>query len=280
MKRVRFLKGFTLIELLVVIAIIAILAGMLLPALGKAKERAQMALDLSNNKQVGIAAHMYASDHNDYLPHPGWGSIWSDPGPDNWCYATYIQGLGRIPSARGTMNYSNQIPFFKAGQLGVYLDDHKVLLCPKDVAESQGRKRQLYINRGVKLTSYTWNGAVASYSTGPSHKVSAFRPGAILMWETDEYGGCPSDCGFYFNDPGNFPYEGISQRHGGGQPYATDVDVKGAASVLRIDGSTMNLKYKEFYDMAGGAPGKRFRPAELPNPLWCDPKDPKQGGYR
>ncbi len=117
-------SGFTLIELLVVIAIIAILAAMLLPALGRAKQKTQGAYCMNNNKQLMIAIQMYGGDNKDFLPpNPDDGN--TVPG-HNWCPGQ--AGIG------GGEEYNTEILRDQTKNLlAVYLSKNVgVYRCPSD----------------------------------------------------------------------------------------------------------------------------------------------------
>src|SRR5258708_6252076 len=92
-------RGFTLIELLVVIAIIAILAALLLPALAHAKASAQRIRCINNEKQLSMAAFVYANDNNDKMPNNG------RQNPPTTTTKFWIQGAFVTPTANTNTTY-------------------------------------------------------------------------------------------------------------------------------------------------------------------------------
>lgn len=172
-------SGFTLIELLVVIAIIAVLAGLLLPALAGAKQRALQVKCLNNEKQLALTSSLYSGDYADGLVANGGVQSAGDSGPKLWVLGGYHNFEEAFTNVAFLIDP-------KRAAFAPYLKSKDVYKCPSD-------KTTVVVSRGrpvPQVRSYSMNvylGPTAAMSDRISSSYRVYRKTGDIAAPVDTF---------------------------------------------------------------------------------------------
>jgi prepilin-type N-terminal cleavage/methylation domain-containing protein/prepilin-type processing-associated H-X9-DG protein len=213
----RACRAFTLIELLVVIAIIAILASILFPVFGRARENARRASCMSNMKQLGLAFVQYTQDYDERLPNVAIGTA-AENQTGGWVFFSSFDALG-----------VDSVFDVTQGSLYPYVKNAQVFICPSDTT---GRKEGLSYATGICSAAANGEGVQAGSSV-----VRFDYPSTTLALAEHQVSGpgtqSSTDDGSGYTDIGGM--WNMSDRH------------LGTGNVLFMDGHVKAIKPEKIY---------------------------------
>ncbi len=244
-------RAFTLIELLVVIAIIAILAGMLLPALSQAKVKAQGAACLSNIRQLALASTMYADDNEDqFVNNHGIGETRERRA--NW--VNHVLDWGPSPD-------NTNVVLVTQAKLGSYVGGNaRVFKCPADKSRADNGPRI----RSLSMNSLVGNPGTLLDEFNPAYrqftKASSVPNASQIFVFMDEHPDTIND-GFFMNRLGDFEWGNLPGSYHNGAANLSYADGHAGSHrwALRGPGGTVQPPVRDVLDGALPAdPGTDF----------------------